>query len=59
MAVIPYPRNQFKGVRGILRINGLFRSHGPTIYKISYKKRVVVKRVFSRLKNLTNLTQII
>jgi transposase len=57
LPVIPYPKNQFKGVRGILRIDRKFRSHGPQIFKTAYKKRVAVERVFSRLKNLTSLTQ--
>jgi transposase len=57
LPVIPYPKNQQKGVRGILRVDRKFRSHGPTIFKVAYKKRVAVERVFSRLKNLTSLTQ--
>lgn len=57
LAVIPYPRNQSKGVRGILRIDRKFRSHGPEKFKTAYKKRVSVERVFSRLKNLASLNQ--
>jgi len=57
LPVIPYPRNQFKGVRGILRVDRKFRSHGPQKFKIAYRKRVAVERVFSRLKNLASLTQ--
>jgi len=57
LPVIPYPRNQSKGVRGILRIDRKFRSHGPQKFKLAYKKRVAVERVFSRLKNLASLTQ--
>ena len=56
LPVIPYPKNQ-KGVKGILRVDRKFRSHGPTIFKFAHKKRVAVERVFSRLKNLTSLTQ--
>ena len=56
LSVIPYPRNQSKGVRGILRVDRKFRSHGPQIFKTAYK-RVAVERVFSRLKNLASLTQ--
>jgi hypothetical protein len=55
--VIPYPRNQQKGVKGILRIDRKFKSHGPQELRRSYRKRVAVERVFSRLKNLTGLTQ--
>jgi transposase len=57
LPVIPYPKNQFRGVRGILRIDRKFRSHGPQKFKIAYRKRVAVERVFSRLKNLAGLTQ--
>jgi transposase len=55
--VIPYPRNQQKGVKRILRIDRKFKSHGPQELRRAYKKRVAVERVFSRLKNLTGLTQ--
>src|SRR5665647_1430897 len=55
--VIPYPRNQQVGVKGILRVDRKFRSHGPQKFKTAYKKRTAVERVFSRLKNLTSLTQ--
>jgi len=57
LPVIPYPKNQLKGVSGILRVDRKFRSHGPTVFKVAYKKRVAVERVFSRLKNLAGLTQ--
>jgi len=55
--VIPYPRNQQRGVKGILRIDRKFKSHGPQELRRSYRKRVAVERVFSRLKNLAGLTQ--
>jgi hypothetical protein len=54
--VIPYPRNQQKGVKGILRVDRKFKSHGPQRLRRAYRKRVAVERVFSRLKNLTGLT---
>ena len=57
LPVIPYPKNQRKGVGGILRVDRKFRSHGPQKFKAAYKKRVAVERVFSRLKNLASLTQ--
>jgi hypothetical protein len=57
LPVIPYPRNQMKDVKGILRIDRKFRSHGPPKLRRAYKKRAAVERVFSRLKNLTGLTQ--
>jgi hypothetical protein len=55
--VIPYPRNQQKGVKSILRIDRKFKSHGPQELRRAYRKRVAVERVFSRLKNLAGLTQ--
>jgi len=57
MPVIPYPRNQKRGVKGILRIDRKFKSHGPQELRRGYRKRVAVERVFSRLKNLVSLTQ--
>ena len=55
--VVPYPRNQMKGVKGILRIDKKFKSHGPQQLRRAYRKRAAVERVFSRLKNLAGLTQ--
>jgi hypothetical protein len=55
--VIPYPRNQMKGAKGILRIDRKFKSHGPQQLRRAYRKRAAVERVFSRLKNLAGLTQ--
>jgi transposase len=55
--VIPYPRNQQKDVKCILRIDRKFKSHGPQELRRAYRKRVAVERVFSRLKNLADLTQ--
>jgi len=57
LPIIPYPRNQQVGVRSVLRVDRKFRSHGPEKFKTAYKKRTAVERVFSRLKNLTSLTQ--
>jgi transposase len=57
LPVIPYPRNQQKGVRGILRVDRKFRSHGPRKFKLAYRRRVAVERVFSRLKCLAGLGQ--
>lgn len=55
--VILYPRNQMKGVKGVLRVDRKFRSHGPQDLRRAYRKRAAVERVFSRLKNLVGLTQ--
>ena len=57
LPVIPFPRNQMKGVRGVLRVDRKFRSHGPQELRRAYRKRAAVERVFSRLKNLISLTQ--
>jgi transposase len=57
LPVIPYPKNQMKGVKGILRIDRRFKSHGPQQLRRIYRKRVAVERVFSRLKNLAGLAQ--
>jgi len=57
LPVIPCPRNQSKGVKGILRVDRKFKSHGPQELRRAYRKRVAVERVFSRLKNLAGLSQ--
>ncbi len=57
VSVIPYPRNQKRGVKGILRVDRLFKSHGPREHRRAYRKRVAVERFFSQLKNLAGLTQ--
>jgi IS5 family transposase len=43
MSVIPYPRNQQRGVKGILRIDRKFKSHGPQQLRRAYRKRVAVE----------------
>ena len=55
--VIPYPSNQKIGVRGVLRVDRKFRTHGLQSLRRAYKKRVAVERVFSRLKNLAGLKE--
>jgi transposase len=57
MPVIPFPRNQKIGVKGILRVDRKFKSHGPQMLRRAYRKRVSVERVFSRLKSLAGLNQ--
>lgn len=39
LPVIPYPRNQNKGVRGILRVDQKFRGHGPQNLRRAYRKK--------------------
>jgi transposase len=55
--VIPYPSNQKMSVRGVLRVDMKFRSHGSQQLRRAYRKRVAVERVFSRLKNLAGLKE--
>jgi len=57
LPVIPYPRNQQRGVKGVLRVDRKFRSYGPRDFKLAYRRRVAVERVFSRLKLLAGLGQ--
>jgi transposase len=50
--VIPYPSNQQKGVRGVLRVDRKFRVHGPEKLRTLYRLRSSVERVNSRLAAL-------
>jgi transposase len=54
-AVIPYPANQKRGVKGLLRVDKKFRSHGPEDLKKKYHKRPAVEAVFSFLKTQCSL----
>jgi hypothetical protein len=56
-SVIPCPSNQKKGVEGVLRVDKKFRSREPQELRRVYRKRVVMERVFSRLKNLADLKE--
>jgi transposase len=47
--VIPYPSNQKKGVKGVLRVDKRFRVHGPEKLRTLYKLRSSIERVNSRL----------
>jgi transposase len=55
-AVIPYPANQKRGVKGLLRVDRNFRTHGPENQKRKYRKRPIVEAVFSFLKTQYSLT---
>jgi hypothetical protein len=50
--VIPYPANQQKGVRGVLRVDKKFRVHGPEKVRRLYRLRSSIERVNSRLQAL-------
>jgi len=50
--VIPFPANQQKGVKGVLRVDRKFRVHGPEKLRRLYRFRSSVERVNSRLETL-------
>jgi hypothetical protein len=45
--VIPYPSNQKRGVRDILRVDKKFRTYGPDVQKNEYHKRPHIEAVYS------------
>jgi len=49
-AIIPYPANQRRGVKNLLRVDRKFRTHGPEDQKNQYHKRSSVEAVNSFLK---------
>ena len=49
-AVIPYPSNQKRGVKGILRVDKKFRTYGSDELRREYHKRPSVEAVYSFLK---------
>jgi transposase len=48
--VIPYPVNQMREQRGLLRVDRFFRTHGSKREKRLYRLRSSIERVNSRLK---------
>jgi len=50
--VIPYPANQKKGVKSVLRVDKKFRVHGPERLRRLYRLKSSVERVNSRLSTL-------
>jgi transposase len=54
-AVIPYPTNQKRGVRDILRVDKKFRTYGPEDQKREYHKRPHIEAVYSFLKTQYSL----
>jgi transposase len=48
--VIPFPANQMRDQKGLLRVDRYFRTHGPKGEKRLYRLRSSVERVNSRLK---------
>jgi len=53
--VIPYPTNQKRGVKGLLRVDKKFRAHGPEDQKRKYHKRPSIEAVYSFLKTQYSL----
>jgi transposase len=48
--VIPYPANQKRGVKGLLRVDKKFRTYGSEDLKRKYHKRPSIEAVYSFLK---------
>jgi transposase len=48
--VIPYPANQKRGIRDVLRVDKKFRTYGPEDQKKEYHKRPPIEAVNSFLK---------
>jgi len=57
-AIIPYPRNHFKHVKGLLRVDRLFRAHGPRRQVKLYHKRSANERGNAWLKDFYGLDQL-
>ena len=49
-AVVPYPSNQKRGVKDVLRVDKKFRTYGPDEPRREYHKRPSVEAVYSFLK---------
>jgi IS5 family transposase len=56
-AVIPYPSNQRRGERRVLRVDKHFRTHGPPGERNKYRQRVAIERMNSRLKDQLSLNK--
>ena len=57
-AIIPYPKNQFKHVKGLLRVDKLFRAPGPRRQVKLYHKRSADERSNAWLKGFYGLNQL-
>jgi len=53
--VIPYPANQKRGVKGLLRVDRKFRTYGSEDLKRKYHKRPSIEAVYSFLKTQYSL----
>ena len=56
--VIPYPANQMRHVKGLLRVDKLFRVHGPKRQVKLYHKRSANERSNAWLKDFYGLDQL-
>jgi transposase len=54
-AVIPYPANQKRDVKGLLRVDKKFRTYGSEDQKREYHKRPHIEAVYSFLKTQYSL----
>jgi transposase len=54
--IIPYPTNQKRDVKDLLRVDKKFRIHGPEDQKKEYHKRPHIEAVYSFLKTQYSLT---
>ena len=54
-AIIPYPANQKRDVKGLLRVDKKFRTYGPEDMKKEYHKRPRIEAVYSFLKTQYSL----
>jgi transposase len=53
--VIPYPANQKRDVKGLLRVDKKFRTYGPEDQKNEYHKRPHIEAIYSFLKTQYSL----
>jgi transposase len=53
--VIPYPANQKRDVKGLLRVDKKFRTYGPEDQKLEYHKRPHIEAIYSFLKTQYSL----
>jgi IS5 family transposase len=56
-AVIPYPANQRRNDKRLLRVDKYFRTHGPARERKVYRRRAAVERMNSRLKEQLSLNR--
>lgn len=50
--IIPYPSDQHKGEKGLLREDDEFRTHGPYQERIKYRKRMEIEHIWSRMDEM-------